>query len=239
MLHLQIWYVTFLGGNVTSEKSECYIGCVTCYMGSMLHVTFSVFLREYLRFLGWSLNNIIKKVSMNCSLTLILYIIMEVIMKKKTRVHPTITRIDLELLEKYGLSPATALKQRACQLASGDTTLAIREELLEQKKEEYLKDIQMLNKRVENVENELQQISLLKRNFNPVNSENYDKALGEVTRKLGNVLKAEENGDWDLKKIKLEEIGMICNSHSVSVESVLSNVHENLLRYVEGYTLRR
>lgn len=176
---------------------------------------------------------------MNYFLMFIVYKCIGENMKKKTRVHPTVNHVDLELLEKYGLSPATALKQMACQLASGDTTLAIREEFLEQKKEEHMKDIRILKGRVQNIETELAQIHSLKANYNPMNSENYDKALGEVTRRLGNVLRADDNGEWDLKKVTLQEIAIICNSYQVSVESVLSNVHENLLRYVEGYTLRK
>lgn len=219
-------------------QGRCYTEYVTSDTVSMLLVTFCVLKREYISFFGWSLNNIQKKVSMNCYLKLIVYILIGENMKKKRRVHPTVNSIDLELLEKYGLSPATALKQRACQLASGNDTLAIREELLEQKKEEYLEDIQRLNKRVQNVENELEKIYSLKANYNPVNSENYDKALGEVTRRLSSVLKADENGEWDLNKISLQEVAVICNTHQVSVESVLCNVHENLLRYLEGYTRR-
>ena len=159
-------------------------------------------------------------------------------MKKKRRVHPTIEEIDSELLQKFNISPSLAIKQRTCQLATGDNTLAIREEMLKQKKTEYLKDIEMLNNRLIQVDSELEEIRLLKQNYNPLNSKNYDEALGEVTRKLGAVLKEDEDGSWDLKKVTLKEVANTCNSYGVSVESVLSNVHSNLLKYLDGYTRR-
>jgi len=159
-------------------------------------------------------------------------------MKEKKRVHPTVDIIDTDILAKYGISPAKALKQRACQLTTGDNTLAIREELLHEKKAEYEQDISILQERVRNVEMELEEIYSLKTNFQAGHSQQYDKALGEVTRKLRSVLEAEEDGQWDLKKIPLSEMDRTCKSYGVSVESVLSRVPQNLLKYIEGYTRR-
>lgn len=156
-------------------------------------------------------------------------------MKKRKRVSPTIDVTDEDILSRYNIKPSLAIKQRATQLVMGDNTLAVKEEMLKEKKAEYLKDIAILNERVAIVDAELQNISSMKQNFEPVENINFDKALGEVIRKLRSVMEADENNEWDLDKVKLKEIQNTCNSYDVSVESVMSQVHPNLRRYVEGY----
>ena len=112
---------------------------------------------------------------MNCYVSFIVYKYNGGNMKKRKRVSPTIDVTDEDILSRYNIKPSLAIKQRATQLVMGDNTLAVKEEMLKEKKAEYLKDIAVLNERVAIVDAELQKISSMKQNFEPVENINFDK----------------------------------------------------------------
>lgn len=152
------------------------------------------------------------------------------------KIHPTVTQSSLEILKTYGIKPSEAIEQYALLLVTKEPIIIQKEQLLKDKKNELLDEKKNIEKLVEDVDNELIKINELKRNYTPVHSKQFDNALQTLTIRLRNILREEENNKWDLKKVSLNEVAMICKENNVSVESVLNRIPSALKVYIDGYT---
>ncbi len=152
------------------------------------------------------------------------------------KIHPTVTQSSLEILKTYGIKPSEAIEQYALLLVTKEPIIIQKEQLLKDKKNELLDEKKNIEKLVEDVDNELIKINELKRNYTPVQSKQFDNALQTLTIRLRNILQEEENNKWDLKKVSLNEVTMICKENNVSVESVLNRIPSALKVYIDGYT---
>ncbi|WP_292474247.1 hypothetical protein [Methanosphaera sp.] len=157
-------------------------------------------------------------------------------MDKMKKIHPTVTQSSLEILKTYGIKPSEAIEQYALLLVTKEPIIIQKEQLLKDKKNELLDEKKNIEKLVEDVDNELIKINELKRNYTPVQSKQFDNALQTLTIRLRNILQEEENNKWDLKKVSLNEVTMICKENNVSVESVLNRIPSALKVYIDGYT---
>lgn len=157
-------------------------------------------------------------------------------MDKMKKIHPTVTQSSLEILKTYGIKPSEAIEQYALLLVTKEPIIIQKEQLLKDKKNELLDEKKNIEKLVEDVDNELIKINELKRNYTPVHSKQFDNALQTLTIRLRNILREEENNKWDLKKVSLNEVAMICKENNVSVESVLNRIPSALKVYIDGYT---
>lgn len=157
-------------------------------------------------------------------------------MSKSRKIYPTVSVISLDILKSYGFKPSEAIEKFALLLVTKDTIIIHKEQLLQDKKNELLDDKKNLENLINNVDNELKNINELKRNYAPTQSKQYDTALHQVTLRLRAIMEAEDKNQWDLKKVSLDEVALICKENNVTVESVLKQVPQSLKRYIEGYT---
>lgn len=158
-------------------------------------------------------------------------------MAKKKKIHPRVSKTALKIEEYYRYSPADAVEQHATLLVTHDYHLVAREKVLYQRKQELEQDKKRISDRLKEVEVELEKIDELKKNFVPTQTKNFDEALHTIILRLRGVLQADDEGKWDLKKVPIDEISMVCKEYSVPMESVLSKVPKSLKSYIEGYTV--
>ena len=157
-------------------------------------------------------------------------------MSKKRKIHPRISNTVLDIESYHGFTPAQALEQHAVRLVTQDDHLIAREQSLHERRQELEQDKIKIEKRLQEITVELETIEELKKNYVPTKTKNFDEALHTVILRLRDLLEADDEGQWDLKKIRLDEIVMVCKQYQVPIEAVLSQVPNSLKRYIEGYT---
>lgn len=158
-------------------------------------------------------------------------------MTKKQKIYPRVSKTALKIEEYYDYSPAKAVEQHATLLVTHDYHLIAREDVLNQRKQELENDKKIIDDRLRKVEAELAEIAELRKNFVPTQTKNFDEALHTIILRLRAVLEADDANKWDLQKVSLDEISMVCKEYCVPIEAVLSQVPKSLKSYIEGYTV--
>ncbi len=156
-------------------------------------------------------------------------------MKDDTKIHPTVSNASLDIVKYYGFKPSESIEAFALLLVTNNIIVLHKEQMLLERKKELQDDKKDIENMINDVDIELKNINELKRNFKPTDSKQFDKALHQITLRLRSVMEAEDNNQWNIKRVTLNEIATVCKENNVSIESVLGQVPTSLKRYIENY----